>query len=101
MTGHSISPITAVLVMMFVTYFTRVSGVLILKFFNRNETVVKFCRYISGSVIIAIIVPPLISGDLIYKGAVLVGTLFLIFTSNSLVAMLSGVIFTIWMRAYA
>jgi uncharacterized membrane protein len=101
MTGPSVSPITAVLVMMFVTYFTRISGVLILKLFNRNETVVKFCRYISGSVIIAIIVPTLMSGDLIFKCAALVGTLFLIVTNNSLVAMLSGVLFTIWLRAYA
>ncbi len=85
-----VAPMAAVAAMMTVTYITRISGVFIMARAGRSRRLEKFCHALSGSVIVALLVPVIVSGDWIFRSAMAMAAAVMVVTGNSLLAMVTG-----------
>lgn len=99
MTGLEVSMGLALTLMVAVTYFTRISGAVVMSFIPLSNKVKRFLSAISGSVFVAIIVPAAVEGDLAAKAAVIMAVVASIFLRNAVLAMLTGVMSAILVRA--
>lgn len=79
-----------IIIMTFVTILTRWAGIFVMSYVPINYRVQQFITAMSGSVLIAIIAPMFIKGDLGAKAALLVTALITIFIKKPLVAILLG-----------
>jgi uncharacterized membrane protein len=95
-----VSPVVALVAMMIVTYVTRISGVFIMARAGRSRRLEKFCHSLSGSVIVALLVPVIVSGDGIFRWAMAMAAAVMVVTGNSLLAMATGAalasLFRLW-----
>ncbi len=94
------SPMAALAAMTIVTYGTRISGVFIMARAGRSLWLEKFCHSLSGSVIVALLVPVVVSGDWIFRLAMAMAAAVMAATGNSLLAMVTGAavasLFRLW-----
>ncbi|MCP4118828.1 MAG: AzlD domain-containing protein [Desulfobacteraceae bacterium] len=100
MIPFDVAPMAAVAVMTIVTYLTRISGVFIMARAGRSRRLEIFCHALSGSVIVALLVPVIASGDWIFRLAVAMAGAVMAATGNSLLAMVTGAaaasVFRLW-----
>lgn len=80
----------AVAAMAIITYLTRISGVFIMARAGQGLWLEGFCNALSGSVIVALLVPAIVSGDWIFRVAVAMSGAVMAATGNSLLAMVTG-----------
>ncbi len=80
-----------ILVMALVTLVTRWGGVFVMSFVPINRKVQQFIAAMSGSVLVAIIAPLFIEGDLGAKVALLVTAVFAVTTKKPLTAIALGI----------
>ena len=92
MISVELSPVAAVLTMMVITYITRISGVIIMARAGWNKRLEKFCTALSGSVIVAIVVPAIVSGDGSFRLAAGTAAVVMGMTNNALLAMGVGAV---------
>ncbi len=80
-----------ILIMALVTLVTRWGGLFVMSFVPINHKVQQFIAAMSGSVLVAIIAPLFIEGDLGAKVALLVTAVFAITTKKPLTAIALGI----------
>ncbi len=80
-----------ILVMALVTLVTRWGGVFVMSFVPINRKVQQFIAAMSGSVLVAIIAPLFIEGDLGAKVALLITAVFAVTTKKPLTAIALGI----------
>ena len=89
----------ALIIMALVTYSTRISGAVVMSFVPLSPGVKRFLAAISGSVLVAIIVPPAVHGDMAAQGAVISAIGMMVLKRNTVLAMSVGVLVAILIRA--
>ncbi|NRA55811.1 MAG: AzlD domain-containing protein [Gammaproteobacteria bacterium] len=80
-----------ILIMAVVTLFTRWGGIFLMSYIPINSRVQQFITAMSGSVLIAIIVPMFIRGDMGAKVALLVTLAGTLIIKKPLVAIAAGI----------
>ena len=80
-----------ILIMALVTLVTRWGGLFVMSFVPINHKVQQFIAAMSGSVLVAIIAPLFIEGDLGAKVALLVTAVFAVTTKKPLTAIALGI----------
>ncbi len=80
-----------ILIMALVTLVTRWGGLFVMSFVPINHKVQQFIAAMSGSVLVAIIAPLFIEGDLGAKVALLATALFAVTTKKPLTAIALGI----------
>lgn len=88
-----------VLVLALVTYGTRIGGFWIMRFMPVTPAMEAFLRYLSGSVLVAILAPAVIEGAIPAMAAALAAALVMIAVRNMLAAMAVGVTAAALLRA--
>jgi uncharacterized membrane protein len=88
-----------VLAMAVVTYGTRIGGFWIMRFMPVTPGMEAFLRYLSGSVLVAILAPAVLQGGLPAAAAALFAALVMIPARNMLAAMAAGVMAAALVRA--
>lgn len=80
-----------ILIMALVTLVTRWGGIFVMSFVPINRKVQQFIAAMSGSVLVAIIAPLFIEGDLGAKVALLTTAVFAVTTKKPLTAIALGI----------
>ncbi|MGF1560593.1 MAG: AzlD family protein [Geminicoccaceae bacterium] len=88
----------AVIVMAAVTYSTRFMGMWIMSFVPLTGRVQAFLAALSGSVLVALVVPAAVNGDLAVKAGVLCAFAVMLVTRHTLAAMSSGIVLAALLR---
>jgi uncharacterized membrane protein len=83
--------LAAIVGMALVTYATRAGGILIMRFVPLTARTEAFLRHLSSSVLVAMVAPPLVAGDLAAPVAVSATLLAMLATRNIVAAMVAGV----------
>jgi len=86
-----VGPWAAVLVMAGVTYLTRVAGALAMEVVPLSPAMQRFLGAISGAVLVALVVPELVQGDLAARAAVFAAVGVAVLSRSLIGAMLVGV----------
>jgi uncharacterized membrane protein len=81
-----------------VTYFTRVSGLWLVRYIPSSKRFKAWLEYVPGAVIVSIIAPAVFSTSLAEVGAALATLLVAIRTRNALLALIIGVIVVVILR---
>jgi uncharacterized membrane protein len=87
--------------MALVTMATRVAGVAIMRFVPITPRVEAFLRALASSVLVALVTPALLRGEVAAAGAVGVAGLVMALTRQAVLAMLAGVLFAALWRQWA
>ncbi len=82
--------ILAVLAIGLVTYATRIGGILIMARLPVSPRIEAFLRYLSGSVLVALVVPPVIHGGPAAWLAVAVALAAMVKTRHALLSLVLG-----------
>jgi uncharacterized membrane protein len=90
--AEPMSAVFVILAMAAVTYATRIGGVLLMRFVPMTPRVIGALRYLSNSVLVAIVVPAAIEGDNALRLAVVISALVMALTRQMTGAMLAGVV---------
>ena len=85
-----VSSITALIVLALATYLTRIGGVLIMSRIGMTRRIERGLDALAGSVLIAIVVPATMAGDMAAKLAVVTAVGLALLTRNNIAAMGSG-----------
>ena len=85
-----IAPI-AVIVMCLTTYLTRIGGFVIMSWFTITPRVARILEALTGSTLVALVVPAAMHGDNAAKFAVIAAATVMAVSRNALAAMISGV----------
>ena len=88
----------ALIAMALTTYFTRISGALIMSRVPLSPAVRRFLRAVSGSVLVALVVPPTLNGDIATQAAVGAAVILMIVLRNASLAILIGIIAAVIVR---
>jgi uncharacterized membrane protein len=83
-------PLVIVLIMALVTLATRWGGVFIMSFVPISEGVRRFIAAMSGSVLVAVLAPVAVEGDLGARLALLTTLLLILVTRRPLVSITAG-----------
>lgn len=73
------------------TFATRVGGVLLMRFVPLTPAIERFLRALSSSVLVAVLAPAALQGDLAARMTLGVAALAMFFLRNTLAAMAAGV----------
>ncbi|MCW9035307.1 MAG: AzlD domain-containing protein [Alphaproteobacteria bacterium] len=92
--------IAVIIAMALVTYGTRAAGLVIMSRIRVTKRAEAFLTALSGSVLVALIVPETIGGDWGAKGAVGVAILFVALTGQSSLAMVFGILAAVGIRFF-
>lgn len=90
-----LTPLTAllaILIMVIVTYLTRIGGVLVMAWVPIGPRVQRFIQAMSGSVLIAVIVPMAAQGDWGARMALIATLTAMLATRKPLIAIAAGII---------
>jgi len=96
---HEISAYAAIAVMAIVTFAIRAGGLAVMSYFPISPVVARTLTAMSGSVLIAIVVPSVVHGDAATRTAALLAIGTAIATRNSIVGVLAGVAAAILIRS--
>lgn len=99
-----LTPATALLgiaIMVVVTYLTRIGGVLIMTRVPIGPRVERFIQAMSGSVLIAVIVPMAAEGDWGARLALVATLIAMLITRKPLIAIAAGIATAALWRAFA
>ncbi len=89
----------AILLMVVVTYLTRIGGVLIMARVPIGPRVERFIHAMSGSVLIAVVVPVAAEGDWGARIALLATLVAILITRKPLIAIAAGIVSAALWRA--
>lgn len=98
----SLTPLTGLLVIVVmgvVAYLTRIGGALIMSRMPINKRVERFIYAMSGSALVAIVVPLAVYGDTAARMALLTTALTMIITKKTLLAIILGILMAAGWRA--
>ncbi|WP_025870864.1 AzlD family protein [Methylobacillus glycogenes] len=84
--------IFVVIVMALVTLATRLGGVFIMSLVPINERVRRFIRAMSGSVLVALLAPIALNGDIAARMALLTTALMMLWLKKPLPAIAAGIL---------
>jgi uncharacterized membrane protein len=87
-------------VMALTTYGTRILGAVIMSRVPLLPVVRRFLRALSGSVLVALVVPPTLNGDLALQGAVATSIAVMLGLKNASLAILAGIIAAVIIRQF-
>lgn len=90
---------TALVVMALVTFATRIGGFLVMIWIPLSARVQRFLEALSGSVLVALVLPMAIHGDLAGQLALLVAAITMLATRNSVAAIAAAMIAVVALRA--
>ncbi len=93
-----ISPDLALGVIAIVTYLTRIGGLVIMGRMSITRRVERSLDALAGSVLVAIVVPAMVEGDLAAKVAVVTAIAIMLLTRNAVAAMGAGLIAAVVLR---
>ncbi len=96
-----VSAALAVAAMALATYVTRMSGLVIMSFVRITPRVRRGLEALSGSVLVAIVVPAAVRGDLASQVAVAASAGVMLATRNAVFAMVAGIVAAAGIRAFA
>ena len=74
-----------------ITFATRIGGVVMMRFVPLTPAIERFLRYLSSSVLVAVLAPAAYDGDLAARATLVSAALVMYFTRNALAAMAAGV----------
>ncbi len=97
--GLSVDVPTALLVMALVTFATRIGGFVMMIWVPLSPRVQRFLEALSGSVLVAMVLPLAIQGDLASKLALLVATLTMLTSRNVVAAISASLLAVVLLRA--
>lgn len=97
--GLSVDVPTALVVMALVTFTTRIGGFLVMIWIPLSARVQRFLEALSGSVLVALVLPMAIHGDLAGQLALLVAAITMLATRNSVAAIAAAMIAVVALRA--
>ena len=97
--GPEVDTTTAVIAMALTTYATRIAGPVIMAWVPFSANVERFLEAVSGSVLVALIAPLALAGGVAAQGAVVAAVLAMFVQKNAAVAMVSGVVAAVAIRA--
>lgn len=89
----------AILGMAMVTYLTRAGGLWLMSRVPLSRTAGSFLRHLSGSVLVALVVPGLATGDLATRCGIAASLMAMVWSRRGLVAMACGVVTAAVVRA--
>jgi len=90
--------LTIVLIMVVVTVLTRWGGIFVMSYVPINYRVQQFIAAMSGSVLVAIIAPMFIRGDMGAKVALLVTVFGTLIIKRPLIAIIAGIVMAAFIR---
>ncbi len=93
-----VSATIALAVIALVTYFTRIGGLVIMSRMSITKRVNRSLEALAGSVLVAIVVPATVEGDLAAKAAVVAAIVIMLLTRNAVMAMGTGLVVAIIIR---
>ena len=93
-----ISSALALVVIAVVTYITRVGGLVIMNRMPITKRIERSLGALAGSVLVAIVVPPTLEGDLAAKAAVVAAIVIMLLTRNAVLAMGTGLVAAVAIR---
>ncbi len=93
-----IGPAAALIAIAAVTYLTRVGGLIFMDRMTITPRIERSLEALAGSVLVAIIVPAAVAGDLAAKVAVIAAILVMALTRNAVAAMAVGMAAAIAIR---
>ncbi len=93
-----VSATIALAVIALVTYFTRIGGLVIMSRMSITKRVNRSLEALAGSVLVAIVVPATVEGDLAAKAAVVAAIVIMLLTRNAVMAMGTGLVAAIIIR---
>ena len=93
-----ISSALALGVMAVVTYLTRAGGLVIMSRMSITKRVERSLEALAGSVLVAIVVPATVEGDLAAKAAVVAAIVIMLLTRNAVAAMGTGLVAAVVIR---
>jgi uncharacterized membrane protein len=89
-----------VLAMAMVTYLSRIAGVWAMSFVSTTPRIAATLKALSGSVLVALVVPAAVAGGPVYIVAVVIAAMLTVITGRPLAAMVSGVAAAAILRAW-
>ncbi len=90
---------TALVVMALITFATRIGGFLIMNWVPLSPRVQRFLEALSGSVLVALVLPLAVQGDLASQLALLVAASTMLATRNMVAAITAAMIAVVLLRA--
>ncbi len=90
---------TALAVMALTTYATRIGGVVIMRWIPLSRRVQRFLEALSGSVLVALVAPMALAGDLGFKLALAVAAGTMLATRNAAAAIAAAMLAVVILRA--
>ena len=81
-----------------VTYITRVGGLVIMSRMSITPRIERSLGALAGSVLVAIVVPATLEGDLAAKAAVMAAIVIMLLTRNAVLAMVTGLVAAVAIR---
>lgn len=91
--------LVVILAMALLTFGTRIGGFWIMNVMPMTPALEAFLRYLSGSVLVAILAPAVLGGGVPAVAAVTVAVLVMVHTRNMLLALTCGVMAAALLRA--
>ncbi|MCH8552654.1 MAG: AzlD domain-containing protein [Natronospirillum sp.] len=89
-----------ILLMGLVAYMTRIGGVLIMSRMKIGRRAERFIYAMSGSALVAIVVPLAVEGDLAARLALATTAVVMLTTKKTLVAIMAGIVMAAGWRAF-
>lgn len=97
--GLSVDLPTALVAMALATYATRVGGVAIMMWIPLSRRVERFLEALSGSVLVALVVPMVLAGDLASQLALAAAAVTMLATRNAVAAIAAALLAVVILRA--
>ena len=94
-----VGPVGAIVLLATITYVTRIGGLVVMARTPISPRIEAFLEAISGSVLVALVLPTLLVGDAGARLAVLAAFTLMLRFGSAMGAMTSGVVATILYRA--
>ncbi len=94
-----VDPAVAVLAMAVVTFATRLAGIVIMRWTVGYPRVDAFLRALSGSVLVALVVPMVLRSDAVSMTAVAVSLAIMVVGKNAALALLAALAAAVLLRS--
>jgi uncharacterized membrane protein len=95
---HEISAYAAIAVMAAITFAIRAGGLAVMSYIPISPVVERTLTAMSGSVLIAIVMPTVVHGDAAMRSAAVIAIVTAVTTRNSIVGVMAGVAAAILIR---
>ena len=100
-TSAELIALATVVGMAAITYATRAGGFWLMRYIAMTPVLEAFLRGMAGSVVVAIIVPAAVKGDLAARLAIAVAVVVMLTTRQAVLGMMAGVVVAAGWRAFA